>query len=600
VPSILAEIDRNGSLSYDLRMPSIFKKTIRGKPYYYARECKRINGVPKIVWQKYLGRAEDIIAAVTLPATSRCSQPHEALVTELGASAALYDMAQRLRLVEFIDRHVPKKGHAPSVGTYLLVAAINRCVAPRSKVRIADWFEQTVLRRLVNVRAKQLTSQRFWDNMNLVPLKAIAAIERDLTAHVVHAFALDVRQVLFDATNFFTFIDTFNEHCTIAQRGKSKEGRASLRIVGLALLVSADFHVPLCHQTYPGNRPDAPTFASLTEELVTRHRLIANQVERVTLIFDKGNNSKDNLQAIADSPYHFIGSLVPTQHPDLLKIPAHRFRSLADEGLPGVTAYRTTRMIFGAQRTVVVSYNEALFVAQARTLLREIAKRQRRLRELQSKLNQRHSGQVHGGKPPTVAGTQKTVQHWLAARHMKELFHVEVTSAKGLPVLKYRFRRRAWQKLQKTLLGKTILFTDNDDWTEAAIVRGYRSQHHVETAFRTMKNPQFLSLRPQRHWTDQKIQVHVFYCVLALMLCSLLRRELHQKGIDRSIPELMEELSTIREVGIIYPAEGKQRLPIIQTTLSRLSEDQRALYQALDLKRYHEAAQVIQKNAVNS
>ena len=46
-------------------MVSIIKKTIRGKPYYYARECQRIDGKPKIVWQKYLGKADDIIAALT-------------------------------------------------------------------------------------------------------------------------------------------------------------------------------------------------------------------------------------------------------------------------------------------------------------------------------------------------------------------------------------------------------------------------------------------------------------------------------------------------------------------------------------------------------
>ena len=32
-------------------MASITKKMIRGKPYYYARECKRVKGKPKIVWQ---------------------------------------------------------------------------------------------------------------------------------------------------------------------------------------------------------------------------------------------------------------------------------------------------------------------------------------------------------------------------------------------------------------------------------------------------------------------------------------------------------------------------------------------------------------------
>ena len=43
---------------------SLQKKTIRGHPYWYARECQRVDGKPQIVWQKYLGRAEDIAAAM--------------------------------------------------------------------------------------------------------------------------------------------------------------------------------------------------------------------------------------------------------------------------------------------------------------------------------------------------------------------------------------------------------------------------------------------------------------------------------------------------------------------------------------------------------
>jgi transposase len=566
---------------------SLVKKMIRGKPYYYARECKRVNGKPKIVWQKYLGRADDIITALaTGPATASPPQPREALVADFGAVVALYDLAARLRLVEFIDRHVRKARGGPSVGTYLLVAALNRCVDPCSKAGIAEWFQSTALRRLIPIEARQLSSQRFWDNMDRVSPDAIAAIEQDLTAHLVREFDLDLQRVLFDATNFFTFIDTFNERCTIAQRGKSKEGRRSLRIIGLALLVSADFHVPLLHRTYPGNQPDAPTFASLTNELVKRYRQLTDGAEHVTIIFDKGNNSQDNLDAIKDSPYHFVGSLVPTQHPELLKIPERRFYSLAGDGFPAVRAYRTTKKVFGVVRTVLVTYNDNLFVAQSQTLLREIAKRQQRLRQLQLQLNRRRVGKVRGGKPPTVAGTKKKVDGWLKARHMKDLFAVEITERKGLPTLTYRFDKRAWERLQKTLLGKNILFTDNDDWTDAEIVHGYRSQHHVESAFRSMKDPMHICLRPQHHWTDQKIEVHVFYCVLALTLCSLLRRELHQRGIDRSIPDLLDQLAKIREVGVVFAPEGRKRIPTIKTTLSAMTEDQKALYDALDLSRY--------------
>ena len=88
------------------------------------------------------------------------------------------------------------------------------------------------------------------------------------------------------------------------------------------------------------------------------------------------------------------------------------------------------------------------------------------------------------------------------------------------------------------------------------------------------------------HWTEQKIRVHVFYCVLALLLCSLLRRELHRKGVDRSIPALLEELSRIQEVGILTPGRDEGEPPRLEMTLSRLTEEQRRLHDVLDLRRY--------------
>jgi transposase len=568
-------------------MVSIIKKTVRGRSYYYARECRRVAGKPKIVWQKYLGKADDIVAALSQGPAAGVASPESAVVTEFGAVAALFDLAQRLRLVEHIDRHVAaRRGpDGPSVGAYLLVAALNRCVEPRSKAQIASWFDRTVLRRLLDFRPEQLTSQRFWDQMDRLSAADIVAIERDLTTHMVAEFALDIRQVLFDATNFFTFIDTFNERCTLAQRGHSKEGRAALRIVGLALLVSADFHIPLCHHTYPGNQTDSPTFASLTDELIQRHELLSTGVEGITLIFDKGNNSKANLQSVDASPYHFIGSLVPSQHRELLAVPREQFKSLSVAELPNVSTYRCKKEVFGKSRTIVVTYNERFFVAQSRTLLREIAKRQRLLGALQASLQRRQSGEVKKGKTPTVEGTRKKVQGWLTSSDMKELFEVEISVANNVPVLTYRFREESWQQMQAERLGKTILFTDQDEWSDAQIVRGYRSQHHVEAAFRDLKNTKHLSLRPQRHWTDQKIRVHVFYCVMALTLCGLLRRELHHKGIRRSLVAILEDLGQIKEVCLAY-AKTPNASPRFQVTLTQLTEDQQTLYDALGLGRY--------------
>jgi transposase len=354
--------------------------------------------------------------------------------------------------------------------------------------------------------------------------------------------------------------------------------------VGLALLVTADGEVPLLHQTYPGNQHDAPTFGSVIDELRERCRRLGEGTCDITVIFDKGNNSEDNLEELKDPSIHFVGSLVPTHHPDLLAIPRDQMERLDRRQLPAVWAYRTRREVFGVERTVLVTFNQPLFRAQERTLKREIRKRERRLEKIQRSL-QAYVRRPRG-RQPTVEGVKKRVEALLQARHMKDLFRVRISKGRrGLPGLRWTFRQKGWDHLTQTLLGKTILFTDREAWTDEQIVKGYRSQAHVELAFRRMKDPRFLTFRPTHHWTDQKLRVHASYCVLALMLASLLRRQLAKAGLDLSIAEMMRSLTDIQEVALLYrTAEGLPEFK--RLTLSQLDKTQRKLVDILDLRRY--------------
>jgi len=63
--------------------------------------------------------------------------------------------------------------------------------------------------------------------------------------------------------------------------------------------------------------------------------------------------------------------------------------------------------------------------------------------------------------------------------------------------------------------------TDRHDWSTAEIIRAYHGQAAVEAIFAHLKDPVHLALRPQHHWTDQKLHVHVFTCVLGFLLASL-------------------------------------------------------------------------------
>jgi transposase len=564
-------------------MASLTAKTIHGRTYYYLRECAWLDGRPKIVKQTYLGTADALAAAL-----GKAPNPLELLpgapVRAFGAVAAVYALAQRLDVVGLIDRHVPKRGaKGPSVGTLLLLAAINRAVAATSKARLATWYERSALPRWMKLQAGQLTSQRFWDNMDRVSEAALGAIERELATRVVEQFQLDLRCLFYDATNFFTFIDTFNTRPTLAARGKSKEGRSNLRILGLALLVTGDFQVPLFHRLYPGNHNDPTSFRSVVGELVERYRQLTAGAEDVTLVFDKGNNTEDTLEVLAP-PYHVVGSLVPGHHADLLAVPRRGFRRLDPARFPDeVSVSRTTKEVFGRSFTVLVTYNENLFRTQTQTIEREVAKRQEKLQAYQRYLSRWQRGQGRGRRP-SLASANQAVDQILCGRHMKELFAVEIRAdAQKRPALRYRFDRAAYQRLQRTLLGKTILFTDQADWSDEEIVTAYRGQHHVESAFRQMKDVHYVRFRPAHHWTDQKLRVHALTCVLALLLCALLRRELARKGIEVSVDRMLETLDTIHEVQVLL-SSGRGR-PRVQRTHSQLEPLAAQMFEALDLGR---------------
>ena len=93
----------------------------------------------------------------------------------------------------------------------------------------------------------------------------------------------------------------------VAQRGHAKQKRTDLRLVGLGLVVSTDFGVPLVSHAYAGNRPDVTQFADVVSELVSRFGPLAETGGELTLVYDAGQNSAANPELMEDNPLHFVG-----------------------------------------------------------------------------------------------------------------------------------------------------------------------------------------------------------------------------------------------------------------------------------------------------
>ena len=230
---------------------------------------------------------------------------------EFGAVAAAWGMLEDLGVAAVIDeasRARPVRAAAVHRARYLVLAALNRLVAPCSKAGFADWWKTTAADRFTKIPASALDHRRFWDAMHAVTLEQLEEISRtDRGADRAGPPAWTCRSVALDMTNFATFIDTGNGKAPIAQRGKAKQKRSDLRLVGLGLVVTRDGGIPLTWHAYPGDRPDVTQFPAMIDQLRGQYEAVCAAAGAsagaadMTVVFDAGQNSEANFAHLAGS-----------------------------------------------------------------------------------------------------------------------------------------------------------------------------------------------------------------------------------------------------------------------------------------------------------
>ena len=558
-------------------MASIVGKRQGNKTYYYLVESARVDGKPRIVSQRYLGPAEEIMARLS---EAGPGEPDRTRHLAFGDVAGVWAVLERLKVAEIVDDVVgPRRTDAAaSVGTYIALATANRVVDPCSKRAFADWWAHTAGDRLVRLPAAALDHRRFWDAMDAIGPEQLAEIERRIVTRMVEAFGVDLSGLVLDMTNFATYIDSANPRAPIAQRGHAKQKRRDLRLVGLGLVVSTDGGIPLVSHAYAGDRPDVTQFPHLVHELVARFSMLADDVGQLTLVFDAGQNSQDNIGLFEDAPLHFVGSLPPSDHPDLLAVPMARYRPVDKTRFAGLTAFETRKVVFGVERRIIITHSQNLHDKQSAGFDQTVAKARRQLTGLAARL-------ARGRTRKPRDQVQAEIDSILKPRWLSRV--ISTTLVGDVPAdlrLTWRTKPKARVALEDELFGKRILFTDKTRTPRADIVADYRSQSQVEGDFRQMKDPHVVSFSPMFHWTDHKIRVHVFYCVLALTVARLMVREADRHGIHMSVRELLDTLADIQETVLLY--QGERGRPRARRMLTEIDPPARRLYDLFGLDAY--------------
>lgn len=564
-------------------MAYIIKKRVRGGTYYYAAQSARVDGKPRIVWQKYLGTLEDIIKKVDN--TPLETSKKEAVIFDAGGVAAMLRIADEIQLTKIIDKIIPKNGLGPSVGQYILLAAINRILAPCSKLQMPDWYEDTILFRLWKYPKEDFNSQRFWDHMDLFSEAAINEIQEEIVDHMKKTFRINPKVILYDTTNFFSYIATNNTRNTIAQRGRQKQKRNDLRQIGLALLVSEEFQIPLFHRTYQGNLADQGLFPKTVAEIKESYNKVfdESQCEQSTLIYDKGNISEDAQEGLIISRQAFICAVPKSFLPELFETSIDKLQQV--HSMSGTKALTFLNVkIWNSELKAILVYTESYFFADLTDLTQTLQKCEQKLRDLNQSFS-KWEKKSHYKNRPTLQSAQISAKRIINMQYVNEIIMIEVVLKNEIPFINYSVDQEKFDMIVKHQLGRTLLITSRLEWSEHEIISAYRGLSRIENVFKHMKHREYLHWYPSFHWTDQKIHVHALYCVLALLLASLAHKKVAEAGMDLTLLNMIEELSDIKEVAVIHSDEdsSKQKGEII---VSKMSPLQKNLSEVLNIQSY--------------
>ncbi len=555
-------------------MATIVRKRKGGRDYFYWARSARVGGKPRIVEQVYLGTAD---------ALREARERAEPVATRRRAAGplVLWAQAERLGLRELIDAEVQTSGLAHSVGTYLQLVVCNRAHAPCAKLRMREWYEKSALASALAVPARDLDHRRIWDAMDQLSEAQIEAVEQQLCARVVEAGQLagSDELLVFDPTNLYTFIASDNARNTIARRGHNKQKRHDLRQVGLALLTTRSYQLPLLHHVYAGNQPDAPTTRELAERLRRRFEAVLERATRVTVVYDRGSHSDELLQLFEPGEFHFVCGLQANRYRQRLEVPRSELAALPE--LPGFQAKRSQVTIAGRRYTLVCVRSDSFAERQAHGFSQTLAKAQRELDELRRVAEGGRGRRTRRQLELIVAGLLKP-------RHLKRVLSVEVTGPDDKPTLTHTLDHDALSELHERVFGRSLLLTDRHDWSDADIIAAYHTLNRNEAAIRRAKNTDYLAARPIHHWTDQKIRVHLFCCVLALLLTNTIWQHAADAHISASPERLLDALAELDQIELVYaPTGGGRGRPRIRRHLAEPSQLQLDLLAALDYDPSH-------------
>jgi hypothetical protein len=365
----------------------------------------------------------------------------------------------------------------------LCVAMIcQRLIAPGSKLSMTRLFQVTSLHTeldLGEVTEAELLAAMDW------LLERQDRIERTLARRHLSSEGV----VLYDLSS--SYLE--GRHCQLGAVGYSRDGKPSKPQIVYGLCCSPEGR-PVSVQVHAGNTADPSTLKDAVE------RVKRFGVEHLVFVGDRGMITDARTKALKELGVGFITSLRAPQIQKLTVQPGFQLSLLDQTGLCEITSPE-----FPGERLVVCK-NPAVAAERAR-------KREELLACTETEL-EKVKNMVHGPRGRLRGATAGVIgqRAGRVINQKKMAKHFTLTISDG----SFTYQRNQAQIDQEALLdGIYILRTDQPATRIGgpAVVRAYKGLKVNERSFRQLKSG--IEIRPIFHRLAERVQAHVFLCMLA-------------------------------------------------------------------------------------
>lgn len=382
------------------------------------------------------------------------------------------------------------------------VLAINRCLNPMSDYRVSDWYQETILPKLLGVSINPTRVYRTLDELYTL----IDRIQEHLYQKVVELRLDDYELIFYDITS------SYFEHsaCELAKYGFSRDHRRDKKQIILALAVTKK-GFPFHWKVFPGNTADTKTVKEFVTELKQRF-----QIKKACLVMDKGMVSNSNLEKIEAEEFDYVVTLRRTSIALIKDMPWKHLRSIDEANVDKrkeYFQYHCRRAYFKELKRqagvrTILCFNPAKF-------LQERKDRSDKIESIKKHLDSRNKGLLGTKKKLNVQILREELKRYLEKRAAKKMFKFRLMSHANSYQIKYRLIDAEIKEAAK-LDGIWVIRSNVLDAKPGELIDAYRSRMEIERSFHQLKS--FVDIRPLYHHNEERIKSHVGICILGYLL----------------------------------------------------------------------------------